>query len=89
MAYLQMKKTSTSKRLEMIKTQLYGKESNILMSKPETAKVSFSTPVTSTHRLVSSDYLQGDIIRIGILATLAIGIQLVIFIGLKYGFLRF
>jgi len=64
--------TDLEKRLRLLRQQVYGKE---IVSRGETAKS------TSDHTDII--YLYQDLTKIGLLATLAIGIQIILFILTK------
>lgn len=86
MAYSRSKKiTDTDRRVQLLRNQLYGKEQSVTFSftsqkegqtKPETPKP-------------ESSYLRQELTKIFILAILAIGTEVALFIATNQGLIKF
>ncbi|MFH0937113.1 MAG: hypothetical protein V1808_02385 [Candidatus Daviesbacteria bacterium] len=92
MAYQQTKKLSTAeKKLQALRTQLYGKGEVQIHQTPtfhSQKDTSPSTPIS--HQSTSSStldvsFLRHDLLKILLLAALAIGAQLLIYLSLQKG----
>lgn len=79
MAYSRSKKlTTTEKKLQTIKNQLYGKETNSTTFNFKSAE-SMNTTSNSTSLKIETNYLKNELIKITLLAALAIGAQLILY----------
>ena len=98
MPYSRSKKlTSTEKRLQLLRTQLYGKEegSSTVLPKPvNSSAFSFKIPTKSgesTKMLTNTSdthYLRHDLLKILLLAILAVGIEAILYIGINQGIIK-
>lgn len=93
MAYSQSKKlTSSEKKLQALKTQLYGKEQPVVSS-PSQSSTTFnynSTQVNiATNQTIETSFLKQDLLKIGILATVIFTIQALLFLGINRGLVNF
>lgn len=97
MGYSQGKKlTTTEKKLQALKLQLYGKETVKTVPQTQTiprvpeAGISLSSPVKSTTiSLNDTHYLNQDLSKILLLACLSLGAQLLLYISLNRGLIHF
>ena len=83
MAITESKKQSDlERRLKLLRQQVYGKMERSESPKPQHIKTSIQRP---GENLVSSDitFLYQDLSKIGILATIAVGIQIVLFLLIR------
>ena len=79
MAIQQTKKQSDlEKRLRLLRHQVYGKTYSLSETNHST-----QTPISGTSLKTDIPYLYQDLLKIGIFASIAIGIQAVLFILLK------
>lgn len=90
MAYSESKKMTTLERqIQALKLQLYGKDQSL--SKPQFATTFFKTPLESQNPTLTSTpiYLCQDLVKIALLASAAILIQVLIYFSLNRGLLKF
>lgn len=93
MAYSESKRlTDTEKRLQALKTQLFGKEGNQIKV-PVGTKVNIQTAaqkntITSSYQHQELTYLRNDLRKIALLAFLAIGIQFLLYMQFTFKFLK-
>lgn len=96
MAYSQSRKLSAEeKKLQALRTQLYGKDRPLESVKETSDNSAFSfksqqkavglPTIISAHE---TSYLKKDLIKIGILATLVFAIQALLFIGISRGIIN-
>ncbi len=79
MAYSRSKNlTTTEKKLQTIKNQLYGKESDSTTFSFKSVEKTDTTS-NSTSLKIETNYLKNELIKITILAALAIGAQLILY----------
>ncbi|MCL5784701.1 MAG: hypothetical protein M1142_05105 [Patescibacteria group bacterium] len=79
MSYSRSKKqTENEKKLQVLKAQLYGKDIQVSLAKPSSNFAFKAEPGQTT--VLETDYLRKDLLKITILAILAIGGQLLLFI---------
>lgn len=77
--------SETDKRLQTLKTQLYGKGQTVQISAtPKSPSLTTSAVITT-----SVHSLRHDLTKIAILATLAIGAQIILYITLNAGLVKF
>ncbi|MDD2822836.1 MAG: hypothetical protein PHQ59_02020 [Candidatus Daviesbacteria bacterium] len=93
MAYSESKElTDTEKRLQALKTQLFGKE-KVKATKKSSYQTSaiHNTGVISTTQHEHQDlaYLKKDLLKITMLATIALFVQLIIYMQLTLKILKF
>lgn len=98
MSITQSKKlTDTEKKLQFLKTQLYGKEEQIsTRSLQHSSEGSFhlnsaENPTISSRSSLSgldTAYLKNDLLKICLLAALAISFQILLYISLQKGFIK-
>ena len=92
MAYSQSKKlTDTEKKLEALKTQLFGKEKNVgytkndlTTTKGEVKQAAFSQSAFQKTEIQDVNYLRRDLQKIFILASIAIGAQLILYMQFTF-----
>ncbi len=90
MAVVQSKKlTSTEKRLQALRTQLYGKEvkSIPISVKPVDHQSVFNFPATSAHvanlSIDETNYLKKDLMKIFVLAIIILAIQMGLYFSIN------
>ena len=75
--------SETEKRMQSLKTQLYGKEGTLSLDLPsKNVPSSYTAPVMAHN-------LKADLTKIAILATLCFGAQLMLYILLNSGLIKF
>lgn len=82
------KLTDTEKRLQSIKLQLYGKDSNHLVHSLEYSQSSkvISTPIINTN--TDTNFLKGDLLKILFLAGVSIGVQVSLYLLMTHQILK-
>lgn len=91
MSYSQSKKsTNTEKKLQALKTQLYGKEhSNISMQSTTTNKFHLpsqdlpASQPTKQPTTIMPNYLRQDLLKIALLAAIAISVQVIVYLKFR------
>lgn len=88
MTYSQSKKlTDTEKRLQVLKTQLFGKESNQIKVQTAPANIQTNSP-SASYQPQDLSYLRKDLKKIALLAFVAIGAQLILYMQFTFKVLR-
>jgi hypothetical protein len=96
MSYQQTKKlTAVEKKLQALKTQLYGKSSNTFVPGKQNITADQVIPAQPQQSTFSSTaaldttYLKHDLLKIFLLASLALGVQVLLFILTRNGIIKF
>lgn len=81
------KQTDIERRLKLLRMQIYGKEreSQKFVSSDSSDSSEAMTPLTPTSDIT---YLYHDLFKIGVLATFALGAQIILFYLLRNNLLR-
>ncbi len=95
MGYSKVESSDKQKKLANLKTQLYGKDTfsnilrNVSIKKAEKEEnPNFFVDKTASKQSIDSSYLKNDLLRILILATFAIGTQLILFFAVNSGIIK-
>lgn len=72
-----IKPSDLEKRLKILKGQVYGRQSPV-----------FSSQTSDKQLITDIDFLKVDLLRISLLTSIALGVQIVLFFLSKNGFLK-
>lgn len=75
------KLTDTEKKLQAIRAQLYGKEEQAIPIQSKTYKLTTAL----THSVSDTSYLKKDLLKICLLAFLAISAQIILYVVMQKG----
>lgn len=96
MTYSRSKKlTDTEKKMQTLRTQLYGKESSPLSPASQNHPAfsfksgSFTTVESLPKTLAPTSFLRNDLLKIAVLASSAISIQLFLYLAVVRGIVKF
>lgn len=89
MSYLQKKVTGSDKKIQDLKTQLYGKQYAFKGTYGQNTQTSFSRKEDVPIPQMSNRYLSQDLAKSFILATLVIIAQFLIFLGNSRSLIKF